>query len=133
MTVPSPSFPNTTMRSNVLKELGESGIQRPLSNKKRGHPFLIDGEDFLGIESLFHQLQNSRISHHDRFGMRKGLTNGFKSRQSENKIAQGALMNRSGRIGPPDTFRGGWEGSWLIFLSVGRFFPTAFECVHHQV
>src|SRR4030042_5558279 len=56
-----------------FKELRERKIQSPFSNKERGHSFLINGEDLFGIESLFHQLQHSRISHDDRFCMVKGM------------------------------------------------------------
>ena len=47
-----PIFSKHNDETEFLKELGESGIQKPLSNKKRGHPLLIDGEDFIGVESL---------------------------------------------------------------------------------
>src|SRR5208337_884012 len=76
-----------------LKKLGERGIQRPFPNEERGHSSLIDGEDLVGVESLFGQLQNSRISHHDRFGLWKGLSHGLKGGQGQNKVAQRTLMN----------------------------------------
>src|SRR4030042_3162246 len=102
-----PIFSKDDDEIECFKILREIKVQRPVLNKESSHSFLIDGEDFLGIVSLLHQLQNSRISHDDRFGVWKGLSHGFEGRQSKDEIAEGALVNDQAGLNPKCFFRTG--------------------------
>jgi len=68
------------------EELREIAIHRTSSNKKRCHSFPINRQDFIGIESLIHQLKNSWKTHQDRFGLWKGHSEGFEGGQGEDEI-----------------------------------------------
>jgi hypothetical protein len=101
---PFPIFSKDNDEIKCFKKLRESEVKGPFSNKESGHPFLVDGENLLGIESFFHQLQNPWISHDDRLGVWKGLPKGLEGRQSKNEIAQGTLVNDQDGLNPRGFF-----------------------------
>src|SRR4030043_935626 len=112
-----PIFSKDDDEIECFKKLGKIKIQGPFSNKEKSHSFLIDGEDLLGIVSLLHQLQNSRISHDDRFGVGEGLPKGFEGSQSKDEIAEGALVNDQDGLDPRCFFQ---TGRGHRFFSLGQ-------------
>ena len=87
------------------EELGEAPIQRTSSNKKRGHPSLVNRQDFIGIKSLIDELKNSRETHDHRFGLGEGVPKRLKDRQGQHEIAQGTLVNHQHRPNLKGSYR----------------------------
>ena len=61
--IPLPILSKNDDQVKGFKEPGELGVEGALSNKKGGHPLLIDREDFLAIETVLDQFEDPRIAH----------------------------------------------------------------------